>query len=336
MELTPRKLEILRRVVEEYVASGHRWGQGARRRSGLDVSSSTVRSELFELEAIGLLTHHTSAGRVPTQSGYRVYAEGLVGEIEGRRAVPARPHRDAERARGGAAADDRGVVRRDPSAGARVGAVAGGRRRAPRGGAAAPVAGRDRRRDHCVGRGVEARFRVRAPRRPGCRGLGAGLPRRDDRRQAREREHRSPGVRGPVAVAERTSLPRCRASCVRRRGRDRDRALRGRCRGTARRRDRRRARGLSAAARGARAPRRSRPAARRARPEADRDPHRARPRGRRAPRRLVRRRDLRLPNRSLGAVGLRAAADGLREGGPCRPRGGVRALAPRRGRVRGS
>ena len=53
-------------------------------RAGLDVSSSTVRSELYELEAIGLLTHpHTSAGRVPTQSGYRVYTEELVGADRG-------------------------------------------------------------------------------------------------------------------------------------------------------------------------------------------------------------------------------------------------------------
>ena len=86
MELTPRKLEILRRVVEEYVATGQPVGSKALvERSGLDVSSSTVRSELFELETIGLLTHpHTSAGRVPTQTGYRVYTQGLVAEIEGR------------------------------------------------------------------------------------------------------------------------------------------------------------------------------------------------------------------------------------------------------------
>ena len=66
MELTPRKLEILRRVVEEYVATGQPVGSRALvERSGLDVSPSTVRSELFELEAFGLLTHpHTSAGRV--------------------------------------------------------------------------------------------------------------------------------------------------------------------------------------------------------------------------------------------------------------------------------
>ncbi len=86
MELTPRKLEILRRVVEEYVATGQPVGSKALvERSRLDVSSSTVRSELFELEAIGLLTHpHTSAGRIPTQNGYRVYTEELVVAVEGR------------------------------------------------------------------------------------------------------------------------------------------------------------------------------------------------------------------------------------------------------------
>jgi heat-inducible transcriptional repressor len=85
-ELTPRKREILRRVVEEYVATGQPVGSKALvERTALDVSSSTVRSELAELEALGLLTHpHTSAGRLPTESGYRLYAEELVGSIEGR------------------------------------------------------------------------------------------------------------------------------------------------------------------------------------------------------------------------------------------------------------
>ncbi len=86
MELTPRKREILRLVVEEYVATGQPVGSRALvERSRLHVSSSTVRSELSELETVGLLTHpHTSAGRVPTESGYRVYADELVGAIEGR------------------------------------------------------------------------------------------------------------------------------------------------------------------------------------------------------------------------------------------------------------
>ncbi|HJX76090.1 MAG TPA: hypothetical protein VJ247_07005, partial [Gaiella sp.] len=86
MELTARKREILRRVVEEYVATGQPVGSRALvERPGLDVSSSTVRSELSELEALGLLMHpHTSAGRVPTENGYRVYTEELVVAIEGR------------------------------------------------------------------------------------------------------------------------------------------------------------------------------------------------------------------------------------------------------------
>ena len=86
MQLTARKREILRRVIEEYVATGQPVGSRVLvERSGLVVSSSTVRGELAELEALGLLTHpHTSAGRTPTESGYRIYAEELVDGLEGR------------------------------------------------------------------------------------------------------------------------------------------------------------------------------------------------------------------------------------------------------------
>jgi len=86
MQLTPRKREILRRVIEEYVATGQPVGSKVLvERSGLRVSSSTVRGELAELETLGLLTHpHTSAGRTPTESGYRLYAEELVETVEGR------------------------------------------------------------------------------------------------------------------------------------------------------------------------------------------------------------------------------------------------------------
>jgi heat-inducible transcriptional repressor len=86
MQLTPRKREILRRVIEEYVATGQPVGSKALvARSGLRVSSSTIRGELAELESLGLLTHpHTSAGRTPTESGYRLYAEELVEAVEGR------------------------------------------------------------------------------------------------------------------------------------------------------------------------------------------------------------------------------------------------------------
>ena len=86
MQLSPRKKEILRLVVEEYVATGQPVGSRALvERSGLQVSSSTVRGELAELETLGLLKHpHISAGRLPTDSGYRLYAEELVGSLEGR------------------------------------------------------------------------------------------------------------------------------------------------------------------------------------------------------------------------------------------------------------
>jgi len=85
-QLSARRREILRRVVEEHVATGQPVGSKSLvERAGMGVSSSTVRSELAELETLGLLTHpHTSAGRVPTEHGYRVYAEQLVDAIDGR------------------------------------------------------------------------------------------------------------------------------------------------------------------------------------------------------------------------------------------------------------
>jgi heat-inducible transcriptional repressor len=83
-ELTPRQREILRSVVEAHVVSGQPVGSKTLvERSSMSVSSSTVRNELAELESRGLLTHpHTSAGRIPTETGYRYYAEGLLEEVE--------------------------------------------------------------------------------------------------------------------------------------------------------------------------------------------------------------------------------------------------------------
>ena len=84
MELTERQLQILRGVVEAYVATGQPVGSRTLvEQTVLDVSSSTVRGELAELEARGLLTHpHTSAGRVPTERGYRYYADRLLERLE--------------------------------------------------------------------------------------------------------------------------------------------------------------------------------------------------------------------------------------------------------------
>src|SRR6184192_554866 len=82
--LTLRQRQILRRLVEEHVASGQPVGSKTLvERAGLPVSSSTIRNELAELETRGLLTHpHTSAGRVPTEKGYRYYADRLLERLE--------------------------------------------------------------------------------------------------------------------------------------------------------------------------------------------------------------------------------------------------------------
>jgi heat-inducible transcriptional repressor len=75
-----RSQAILRAVIEEYVTTAQPVGsQALVERYGLGVSSATVRNILADLEAAGLLTHpHTSAGRVPTDAGYRFYVESLA------------------------------------------------------------------------------------------------------------------------------------------------------------------------------------------------------------------------------------------------------------------
>src|SRR5947199_9805851 len=84
VQLTARQREILRRVVEEYVSTGQPVGSKTLvERSAMSVSSSTVRSELAALEERGLLTHpHTSAGRIPTETGYRVFADEMLEQVE--------------------------------------------------------------------------------------------------------------------------------------------------------------------------------------------------------------------------------------------------------------
>ncbi len=84
--LSARQRDILGLVVEEYVATGQPVGSRALvERAALAVSPSTVRNELAELERLGLLTHpHTSAGRVPTEAGYRLYVDELLTRPESR------------------------------------------------------------------------------------------------------------------------------------------------------------------------------------------------------------------------------------------------------------
>jgi heat-inducible transcriptional repressor len=78
--LEPRSQAILRAVIEEYIVTAVPVGsQTLIDRYRLGVSSATVRNIMAELEAAGYLTHpHTSAGRVPTDAGYRLYVESIA------------------------------------------------------------------------------------------------------------------------------------------------------------------------------------------------------------------------------------------------------------------
>jgi heat-inducible transcriptional repressor len=82
-ELTERQENVLGLVVREYVENAQPVGSETLRRLGLIVSSATIRNELAALEELGFLTHpHTSAGRVPTEKGYRYFVESLMEDFE--------------------------------------------------------------------------------------------------------------------------------------------------------------------------------------------------------------------------------------------------------------
>jgi heat-inducible transcriptional repressor len=79
-ELTLRAREIFRLVVEGYIASGQPVGSktlvGV---GGMNLSSASIRSVLHQLEALGLLAApHTSAGRLPTEQGLRLFVDGMM------------------------------------------------------------------------------------------------------------------------------------------------------------------------------------------------------------------------------------------------------------------
>src|SRR3954451_17143259 len=81
--LDPRSQQILRAVIEEYVTTAEPVGsQTLVQRYRMGVSSATVRNVLAELELAGYLTHpHTSAGRLPTDAGYRLYVEQIAPQM---------------------------------------------------------------------------------------------------------------------------------------------------------------------------------------------------------------------------------------------------------------
>lgn len=89
--MTDRQQDILTHVIEEYIKNAQPIGSSAILETGVfDVSGATIRNELSALEQDGYLTHpHTSAGRMPTEQGYRLYVSELM-----RSQAPKKPVKD--------------------------------------------------------------------------------------------------------------------------------------------------------------------------------------------------------------------------------------------------
>ena len=80
MELSERKQKILQAVIDEYLGTAEPVGSRViSKKNELGLSSATIRNEMADLEGMGfLLQPHTSAGRVPSDSGYRFYVNSLM------------------------------------------------------------------------------------------------------------------------------------------------------------------------------------------------------------------------------------------------------------------
>jgi heat-inducible transcriptional repressor len=80
MALDERNKKVLQAVIDSYVASGAPIGSTVLvKQYDFGVSSATLRNIMAELEELGYLTHpHTSAGRIPTDRGYRYYIDSLI------------------------------------------------------------------------------------------------------------------------------------------------------------------------------------------------------------------------------------------------------------------
>ncbi|MCR4692793.1 MAG: heat-inducible transcriptional repressor HrcA [Firmicutes bacterium] len=80
MDLSQRKQRILKAIIDEYSGTAEPVGSRAiSKKEGLGLSSATIRNEMADLEELGyLIQPHTSAGRIPTDSGYRFYVNSLM------------------------------------------------------------------------------------------------------------------------------------------------------------------------------------------------------------------------------------------------------------------
>ena len=82
--LSERKLKILHAIIQHYLATGEPVGSRTiSKYTDLNLSSATIRNEMADLEELGyILQPHTSAGRIPSDQGYRLYVDMLMEEKE--------------------------------------------------------------------------------------------------------------------------------------------------------------------------------------------------------------------------------------------------------------
>ncbi|WP_042275626.1 heat-inducible transcriptional repressor HrcA [[Clostridium] dakarense] len=84
MELNERKLNILKAIVKDYIETAEAVGSRTiSKKHDLGVSAATIRNEMADLEELGyLIQPHTSAGRVPSEKGYKLYVDLLMSQNE--------------------------------------------------------------------------------------------------------------------------------------------------------------------------------------------------------------------------------------------------------------
>ena len=84
MELDERKVKILKAIIQNYLETGEPVGSRTiSKYSDLKLSSATIRNEMSDLEEMGFIIQpHTSAGRIPSDKGYRFYVDELMKEKE--------------------------------------------------------------------------------------------------------------------------------------------------------------------------------------------------------------------------------------------------------------
>ena len=82
MELDERKLKILQAIIKTYLETGEPVGSRTiSKLPGLNLSSATIRNEMADLEELGyIIQPHTSAGRIPSDAGYRLYVDQMMAE----------------------------------------------------------------------------------------------------------------------------------------------------------------------------------------------------------------------------------------------------------------